>query len=321
MFRDSQDRETELERELERQQHRAQLIAARATAFRKLRQRFVVTALFVGALAGAAAAVAVMFTTPRGEAAATERLQGGTATLDELYLRGSLHVLDDSGREVALLGRESDQKAGPVVLGLYSPTEGEQTLRLATSESGSAISVRTPNGDSSLTLFAGHSGPELEINQGDQRRVISEQEPAPRVVTAAASGRALPAVGAASHAPLLGPQAIDLATSQLQDVGHGFLVSRLAATAHPNGVRIAGRIINTTSVRHRDLAFRIGLGGHAREFKINLISPGNSTSFAAVIPDASLDSNPAAEIEFLSSTVNYLGLSLKGHDGILTNSR
>ena len=51
MFRDSDDRENELERELEKQQHRAQLIAARATAFRKLRQRFVMTALGVGALA------------------------------------------------------------------------------------------------------------------------------------------------------------------------------------------------------------------------------------------------------------------------------
>jgi hypothetical protein len=119
----------------------------------------------------------------------------------------------------------------------------------------------------------------------------------------------------------VGPQAIDLATSRVQDVGHGFLVSKLVAVARPNGVRIAGRIINTTSVRHRDLAFRIGLGEHAAKFKVNLISPGNSTGFWAVVPDASLDSNPAAEIEFLSSTVNYLGLSLQGHDGVLRNSR
>ena len=86
-------------------------------------------------------------------------------------------------------------------------------------------------------------------------------------------------------------------------------------------MRIAGRMINTTSVRHRDLAFRIGLGEQTADFNVNLISPGNSTSFTAVIPDASLDQNPAAEIEFLRSTVNYLGLSLKGHDGILSNSR
>ncbi len=304
--------EHEEERERERQLHRAQLRTARVRATRTRQARVVATAIAAGAIAGGIAAYVLIGAAPDRGSAAT---LSGTVTLDDLYLRGSLHVLDDAGREVALLGREAGQARGPVVLGLYSPADGdsaEQTLRLATSESGSAISLRSPEGDSSITLFAGRQGPEVALNRGASHRVISEQ---PEVVPAPA-GTALPAV-AAGTTPSSGPHLVQLTQSAVQSIGHGFMVSKLEATPHPNGVRVKGRVINTTSVAHKGLSFRIALGEHSQAFGINLISPGNSTGFWTVVRGASLEGSPPAEIEYLASTVTYQGHSLRGHDGAI----
>ncbi len=54
-------------------------------------------------------------------------------------------------------------------------------------------------------------------------------------------------------------------------------------------------------------------------FRVSLISPGNSTGFQVMIPDATLDGSSIAEIEYLRSTVTYQGHSLRGLDGHAEN--
>ncbi len=99
------------------------------------------------------------------------------------------------------------------------------------------------------------------------------------------------------------------------------MVSRLEAFARETGVHVRGRMINTTSVRHRDLEFRIALGGRSEVFQVSLISPGNSTGFQLMVLDATLDGSSIAEIEYLRSTVTYQGHSLRGLDGHAENGR
>ena len=305
-------------RDRERKLHRAQLAEARLLAIRRLqrRRRF----RYAGALTLAAGVALVLASSGSGIAGPSDAAPTrGTrsAPLDELWIRGAIHLVDESGRELAVLGRE--QPIGPTVLGLYAPSlpdrDSEQTLRLATSDSGTALSVRTADGDSSVTVIAGSRGPEMELKQGSRRRVITHLSEAP--LAAATRGRALPAVGAA---PPGGPE-IDLAVSEIQNIGGGFMVSGLSATEEAGGVRVSGRMINTTSVKHRALSFRMTLNGQSEVFEIGLISPGNSTGFSVKLPGPKMASAGLARIELMGSTINYLGHSLRGIDGVFNAGR
>ena len=123
-------------------------------------------------------------------------------------------------------------------------------------------------------------------------------------------------------APLsAGPQAVGFSPGAVRPIGHGFMVSKLAAVERPTGVRVKGRVINTSSIRHRDLEFRIALGERSEVFVVSLISPGNSTGFQVMIPDATLHGSSIAEIEYLRSTVTYKRGSRTNLDGHVENGR
>ena len=247
-------------------------------------------------------------------------------SVDDLWVRGAIHVLDETGREVAFLGRERGTSgegdgSGPIVLGLYSPSSGdggpEQTLRLATSESGSAISVRTPDGRSSMTLLAGATGPEVELRQGARHRVISAKPDPGQARLARSSGRALPAVGTASGSD----GQIDLSLSDVQEIGHGFMVVNLLVEERPDGVLVSGRMINGSSVPHTHIEFELALAGQSKSFHITRISPGNSTGFSVALSDVSVANSGTARIQLVRSTLSYFGHSLKGFSGQLTARR
>lgn len=306
-------------RENERRRHLEDLQRSRRAALRRLRLRW--GARYAGVLALATGLG--LYLVASGSGVASPDDAGPTpgsrhSPLDELWVHGAIHLLDESGQQIALLGQE--QRIGPIVLGLYAPTapgqESEQTLRLATSESGSALSVRTATGDSSVTIFAGERGPEVELKQGSVGRLITHlSEPLRHATSSVARG--LPAVGSGSPSS---PE-IDLSLDGIQDIGGGFMVSRLAAEERPDGVKVTGRVINTTSIKHRQLRFRMTLGERSEVFEINLISPGNSTGFAVLLPDAQLAGSGFARIEYLNSTVTYFGHSLRGLDGQLGSKR
>ena len=164
---------------------------------------------------------------------------------------------------------------------------------LAEPKAGPVVPVRTPESS---------SHPETELAPAPQRPPE------------------LAAVGAAAP-PDAGPQPVDFSPSAVQPIGHGFMVSKLDAVERPTGVRVKGRVINTSSIRHGHLRFRIALGERSEVFAVSLISPGNSTGFQVVIPDATLDGSSIAEIEYLGSTVNYQGHSQRGLDGQVENGR
>lgn len=268
------------------------------------------TGLILGALV-AVLASSELFLTGSVAASGADFLKGSlTDPLDELWVRGAIHIVDSSGNEVAILGREKGE--GPVVMGLYPPNrallpEGTQhTLRLAASNTDTALTVRSAIGESELSLLAESGGPQIELRDGNQSRILTEIEPARRErTTRPPDVAARPAI---SHR-------IDLNLPEVQRIGDGFMVSQLNTESTADGVRVSGRMINTTSVRHRNARFRIGSGPNSNSFAIGLISPGNSTSFSVLMPGLDPSATNRVTIAYLGSTLNYFDHSLRGVNG------
>lgn len=226
-----------------------------------------------------------------------------SATLDTLTLRGPLRIVDTAGKVLAYLGREGEASgSGPVVLGLSATggPEGEQTLRLATSVSGAAVSARTADGDSSIMLLARSSGPEIEMRDGPRTRVVSEER----------AGEALPAVAAGRASA---SSAIDLRSANAQAIGHGFIAVGLAIEAGAGGTTVRGRVINTDAVRHDGVKLRLVASGASAVVEIPRISPGNSTGFEATLKGVQPDALGRGRLEYLTSTVTYQAHSTRGH--------
>jgi len=78
---------------------------------------------------------------------------------------------------------------------------------------------------------------------------------------------------------------VDFTISSIQDLDNGFLLTQSAQTEHLTGIKFTGRIINTQSVKHKNVTFKITVSGQSKEFTINQISSGNSTRFSVYIPD------------------------------------
>lgn len=74
---------------------------------------------------------------------------------------------------------------------------------------------------------------------------------------------------------------------------------------HLTGIKFSGRIINTQSVRHRNATFKIKIGEKEKDFTINIISAGNSTSFNVYMPDIKPEETHYGEIQYQQSTVEY----------------
>ena len=236
-------------------------------------------------------------------------LRAKSASVDDLEVRGTIRIVDENGRQLAVLGREGGD--GPMVLGFFAPDGSEeQTVRVAASGSGSAITLVAPGQEQEMTLTAAKFGTEIQIRQGEHSRVISDPRPPVR----------LAAVGAASERKS-GPHGVSLVSPEIQDIGHGFMVAKLEAVDREGGLGIHGRVINTTSVRHTELRFRVSVNGSSEEFGIVMISPGNSTGFSVTLPGVSSADAGAAEIEYLVSKVGYSAYHDRPYTGLQSNSR
>ncbi len=98
---------------------------------------------------------------------------------------------------------------------------------------------------------------------------------------------------------------VDFTNSQIQDIGSGFNVVGIEMKEHLTGIKFSGRIINTQSVRHKNATFKIKIGDREKNFTINKISAGNSTSFTVYVPDIKPEDAHYGEIKFQQSSVEY----------------
>jgi len=98
---------------------------------------------------------------------------------------------------------------------------------------------------------------------------------------------------------------VDFTSSQVQGIGSGFYVVGIEMKQHLTGIKFSCRIINTQSVRHRNVTFKIKIGEKEKDFTINMISPGNSTSFTVYMPDIKPEDAHYGEITYQQSSVEY----------------
>jgi len=243
-----------------------------------------------------------------------EGTSGGDVVADDVTVRGALRVVDDLGRNLVFIGREPGgvADASQSVIGLFAGTESEapqQTIRLATSGAGSALSLSTPDGARSVSVFAGANAVSVDLRKGDSTRVISERadgavssaqaasDASPKVETPTASSRA------AADATRGG--AIDLSDGALQPLGDGFFVGGLSLSDQGGVLRVRGRLVNSTSVDQLRAEFRLLVAGREVPFSVARIAAGGSTPFTVELPPAKADALRSARMRWVRSTVSY----------------
>ncbi|WP_290524576.1 hypothetical protein [Alcanivorax sp.] len=100
-------------------------------------------------------------------------------------------------------------------------------------------------------------------------------------------------------------ETVDFTTPNVQDIDEGFMLVDAEQEEHLTGIKFKGRIINAQSIAHNSAEFRLTVNGSSREFSINRISPGNSTSFSVYVPDLKASEARWAKIKYIGSSVHY----------------
>lgn len=300
--------------------HEDAWVLARLTALERENRRLWSGLAALGvALVGICAAAAFLATSTalsgsRGSGATGDA--GARLVAGDLTLSGALRVVDDAGRSLVFIGREPATGAGSgqAVIGLFAgagDSAPTQTIRLATSPKGSALSLSTPDGTSSSSVFAGQDGALLELRRGEIARLISERDPG-----AATRRRAPePSAGPRAEAPASAPAAlrgvergalVDLNDPALQPIGDGLYVGRLSLSDQSGVLRVQGRLVNATSVEQTRAEFRLSVAGRELPFIVARIGAGGSTAFTLEIPSASAGALREARIRWVRSTLSYL---------------
>jgi len=279
-----------------------------------------VTLLAVGAL------IATNLELPSATAGRVDVLEAGTVRASEVAVKGAIRVVDEQGHDLVWMGREpgaSGARAGQTVIGLFSsdPTSEstQQALRLAASPLGAAMSLGSPDGTVSASLFVAPSGASLELRKGDKTRVVSDGDEGAVAgrpagpVTASAAPPPSASAGPRAEAPAISRPAaadargvaIDLTDSVLQPLGQDFYVGRLGLSDAAGVVRVSGRIVNAGSVDQLRAEFRLSVGGRELPFSVARITAGGSTPFSLEIPKASNAELRDARIRWVRSTLSY----------------
>jgi hypothetical protein len=238
------------------------------------------------------------------------------ASADDVTIRGALRVVDDAGRDLIFIGREAAAPgaaadSGQAVIGLFAGASSEapqQTVRLATSAAGSALSLSTPDGARSVSIFAGESAVSVDLRNGDTSRTLSER---------AESLSAPPPQGVASEGPRIATTPTDT-TRATGDAPRGAPSTqrprrsrsgRLSVVglilSDEGGLRLRGRLVNSTGIDQLRAEFRLLVGGRELAFSVARIAAGESTPFTLELPPARSDALRAARFRWVRSTPSY----------------
>lgn len=244
----------------------------------------------------------------------TGSASGRSLVVDDVTVRGALRVVDEAGQSLVWIGRErtpagTSAGTGQAVIGLFAGTSSaapQQTIRLATSTLGSALSLSTPDGSDSASVFAGESGVSIELRRGETSRLISEQaEGAPGARSLERHGKRAEAVMRAAAGDSERGAIVDLSDPALQLVGDGFYVGQLSLSDQSGVLRVSGRLVNATSVDQLRAEFRLSVAGRDLPFSVGRIPAGSSTAFTVELPSANAAALRAARLRWLRSTLSY----------------
>ena len=90
-----------------------------------------------------------------------------------------------------------------------------------------------------------------------------------------------------------GASYIELTTSRVQDIGHGFYLVGVETSVVPGGLRITGKVINATSIRHDGITFKVAIEKSSDEssaatIACSTVPAGGSAPFSITVPGVTL---------------------------------
>jgi hypothetical protein len=100
-------------------------------------------------------------------------------------------------------------------------------------------------------------------------------------------------------------QEVDLSAAGWQPIQGGFYVIDLSLAAAGKGVRIAGKIVNPTSVVHETAQFSVRIDEHKATFVLARLPPGVAQPFEVTVPDVAIADAKKAFVALDSSTINF----------------
>lgn len=104
---------------------------------------------------------------------------------------------------------------------------------------------------------------------------------------------------------------VDLTKSGWQPIGRGFFVIDVGADRQPDGLKIHGKVINTSALTHESLLFRVKVGTGAAPFTLPKAAPGVALPFEVVVSDVPPGAPLKAFITLETSTISFASTSSK----------
>ena len=173
-------------------------------------------------------------------------------------------------------------------------------------------------------MFAGKSGVSLELRRGNRAATSRTRpqpaarrrrgaSPPPRRPLRAPAGAGDPAPAGRQAERTRWPRArrrrgtfaVDLTNPTLQSLGSGFFVGPTSVTDSSGGLRVRGRIVNSTSVDQARAEFRLGVGKREVSFLVARVCAGGSAPFSVELPENAKADVRSARMRWLRSTVRY----------------
>jgi len=98
---------------------------------------------------------------------------------------------------------------------------------------------------------------------------------------------------------------LDFNDSRCQYLDHGFMLADATQTKQSSGIKYTGRIINTKSITHSNVRFKLIAARVAKEFTIKKIADGKSKKFSVYVPNVKLKDARYVKIEYVGSNIGY----------------
>jgi hypothetical protein len=110
-------------------------------------------------------------------------------------------------------------------------------------------------------------------------------------------------------------QEVDLDASGWQPITGGLYVIDLSATPAGKGMRVAGKIVNPTSVTHESAQLSVRVGEHRASFTLPHLPPAVAEPFEVTLPDVPAASTHKLFFALDGSTISFSSSSTRKRSG------
>ena len=104
---------------------------------------------------------------------------------------------------------------------------------------------------------------------------------------------------------------VDLTKSGWQPIGRGFFVIDAGSERQPDGLKVRGKVINTSALTHESLLFRARVGAGSAPFALTKAAPGVALPFEVVVSGVPPGAPLKAFLTLETSTISFASTSSK----------